>query len=307
MDLRIFVEPQQGATYSDQLAVARRAEECGYGAFFRSDHFLAMGREGLPGPTDAWTTLAGLARETSTIRLGTLVTSVTFRHPGVLAVQVAQVDEMSGGRVEFGLGSGWFADEHSATGVPFPDTPTRFDQLEEALAIITGLWETPVGETFCHDGAHWPITNSPALPKPTQQRIPLVMGGMGKRRTPELAARYATEFNLPFHPMEETRRQFDNVAAAVTAAGRRPEELVWSNALVLCAGSTDQEVARRASAIGREVDELRQNGLCGSPAEIVERLGQWAAQGTQRVYLQVLDMSDLDHLDLVASEVMPQL
>ena len=145
MELRIFTEPQQGATYDDLLAVARRAEELGFDAFFRSDHYLTMGGDGLPGPTDAWVTLAGLARETSRIRLGTLVTSATFRLPGPLAISVAQVDQMSGGRVELGLGAGWFEDEHTAYGIPFPPLGERFDRLEEQLAIITGLWSTPAG------------------------------------------------------------------------------------------------------------------------------------------------------------------
>ncbi|WP_447646153.1 LLM class flavin-dependent oxidoreductase [Nocardioides zeae] len=145
MDLRIFTEPQQGATYDDLLAVAQETERLGFDAFFRSDHYLHMSGDGLPGPTDAWTTLAGLARETSTIRLGTLMTSATFRHPGVLAIQVAQVDQMSGGRVELGLGAGWFEGEHAAYGIPFPDTRERFDRYAEQLEIVTGLWATPEG------------------------------------------------------------------------------------------------------------------------------------------------------------------
>ena len=166
MDLRIFTEPQQGASYDDLLAVARTAEELGFDAFFRSDHYLKMGDvSGEPGPTDAWITLAGLARDTSTIRLGTLVTPVTFRLPGPLAVSVAQVDAMSGGRVELGIGTGWFDDEHTAYGIPFPPFGERFDMLEEQLSIITGLWETPIGETFSFDGTHYQVTDSPALPE----------------------------------------------------------------------------------------------------------------------------------------------
>src|SRR3954466_7546704 len=138
MELRIFTEPQQGATYDDLLAVAATAEELGFGAFFRSDHYLTMGGDGLPGPTDAWTTLAGLARETRTIRLGTLVSSMTFRLPGILAITAAQVDQMSGGRIELGIGSGWYEAEHTAYGIPFPSTRERFDRLEESVEIIAG-------------------------------------------------------------------------------------------------------------------------------------------------------------------------
>ena len=309
MDLRIFTEPQQGATYGQQLAMARRAEECGYSAFFRSDHLLAMGDgDGRPGPTDTWTTLAGLARETLTIRLGTLVTSATFRHPGMLAVQVAQVDEMSGGRVELGLGAGWFEAEHAAYGIPFPErVGERFDRLEEQLAVITGLWETPVGERFSFDGKHYQLTDSPALPKPEQDAVPIVIGGKGRKRTPELVARYGSEFNLPFVSVEESAEKFENVRAVAREHDRDPATITMSNALVLCAGATWDELTRRSEAIGRDLAELRENGLAGSPAEIVDTIGRYAEAGSQRIYLQVLDLSDLDHLDLVASEVIPQL
>ncbi len=306
MELRIFTEPQQGADYDTLARVAKTAEDLGYGAFFRSDHYLAMGgADGLPGPTDAWITLAGLARETSTIRLGTLVTAATFRLPGPLAIQVAQVDQMSGGRVEFGLGTGWFAEEHAAYGIPFPDN--RFARLEEQLAVITGLWATKPGETFSHDGAHYRLTDSPALPKPAQDPVPVVIGGHGTTRTPRLAARYAAEFNMPFASLEDSARQFDRVRAAAVERGRAPEDLVYSNALVACVGRTDAEVARRAAAIGREVDELKANGLAGSPAEVVDKIGRYAEIGARRIYLQILDLDDLAHLELVAAQVRTQL
>ena len=306
MELCVFTEPQQGATYDDLLAVARRAEEVGFDAFFRSDHYLAMGTDGLPGPTDAWLTLAALARETSTIRLGTLMTSATFRLPGPLAISVAQVDQMSGGRVELGIGAGWYEAEHAAYGIPFPDTGERFDRFEEALAVITGLWDTPAAETFDFDGTHVQVHDSPALPKPVQTpRPPIIIGGKGKKRTPALTARYADEFNVPFDSVETTRQLFARVRAACGEAGRDADELVYSNALVLCVGKDEAELARRAEAIGRGVDDLRETGLAGTPQEVVDRLGAYAATGSTRAYLQVLDLADLDHLDLVASEVMP--
>ncbi|RAO05433.1 Alkanesulfonate monooxygenase [Micromonospora noduli] len=309
MELRIFTEPQQGATYDQLLAVARCAEDAGYGAFFRSDHYLMMGDvSGEPGPTDAWTTLAGLARETSRIRLGTLMTAATFRLPGPLAITVAQVDQMSGGRVELGIGTGWYAEEHSAYGIPFPPLAERFDRLEEQLAVITGLWATPPGERFDHDGRYYPVRDSPALPKPVQQpRPPILLGGTGPKRTPRLAARYADEFNLPFASVPDTAAQFDRVRAACAEIGRDPAGMVWSNALVLCCGRDDAEVARRAAAIGREPDELRANGLAGTPAEVLDTIGRYAEIGSERLYLQVLDLSDLEHLELVASEVMAKL
>ncbi|MFB7618711.1 LLM class F420-dependent oxidoreductase [Kitasatospora sp. NPDC056181] len=307
MDLRIFTEPQQGASYDTLLRVARTAEELGtFSAFFRSDHYLKMGGvSGLPGPTDAWITLAGLARDTSTIRLGTLMTAATFRLPGVLAIQVAQVDAMSGGRVEFGLGAGWYEEEHTAYGIPFPKE--KFGRLEEQLAIVTGLWATKPGDTFDFEGRYYRLTDSPALPKPVQERIPVLVGGTGPTRTPALAARFADEFNMPFTSVEESAAQFGRVRAAVEQAGRQPDDLVYSNALVACVGRDDAEVARRAAAIGREVGELKANGLAGTPDEVVEKLGRYAAVGTGRVYLQILDLDDLDHLELIASRVAPQL
>ncbi|MEH0937182.1 LLM class F420-dependent oxidoreductase [Micromonospora psammae] len=309
MELRIFTEPQQGASYDQLLAVARAAEDAGYGAFFRSDHYLKMGAvSGDPGPTDAWTTLAGLARDTSRIRLGTLMTAATFRLPGPLAITVAQVDQMSGGRVELGIGTGWYAEEHTAYGIPFPSLGERFDRLAEQLAVITGLWETPSGKTFDFAGTYYPVTGSPALPKPLQQpRPPVLLGGMGPKRTPRLAARYADEFNLPFASVEDSAAQFGRVREACAAIGRDSATMRWSNALVLCCGRDDAEVARRAAAIGREPDELRENGLAGTPAEVVDKIGRYAGVGSERIYLQLLDLADLDHLELVAAEVMPQL
>ncbi|HEY3503624.1 MAG TPA: LLM class F420-dependent oxidoreductase [Actinocatenispora sp.] len=309
MRLRVFTEPQQGATYDDLLRVARRTEECGYDAFFRSDHYLRMGEvSGAPGPTDAWITLAGLARETSRIRLGTLMSAATFRLPGPLAVAVAQVDQMSGGRVEFGLGSGWYAEEHEAYGIGFPALGERFERYAEQLAIITGLWETPPGKTFSYAGRHYTLTDAPGLVQPAQSpRPPVLIGGSGKRRTPALAARYADEFNVPFSSVEDTGRLFDGVRQACRDAARDPASMVYSAAQVLCCGASDAELRRRADAIGRDLTELRTNGLAGSPAEIVDKIGTYAERGTSRMYLQMLDLSDLDHLDLVAAEVLPQL
>jgi F420-dependent oxidoreductase-like protein len=304
MELRIFTEPQQGATYDDLLAVALEAERLGFDAFFRSDHYLAMGVDGLPGPSDAWVTLAGLARDTTTIRLGTMMTSATFRHPGPLAISVANVDQMSGGRVELGIGAGWFEEEHAKYGIPFPSTGERFDVLEDSLAIITGLWATEGG--FSYDGHRYQVTDSPGLPKPVQAKPPVIIGGRGARRTPALTAQYADEFNLPFVDEAVTETQFARVREACEQRDRDPGDLVYSNALVLCVGADDDEVARRAEAIGREPDELRENGLAGTPDEVLDKIGRYAALGSQRLYLQVLDLSDLDHLRLVAAEVLPQ-
>jgi F420-dependent oxidoreductase-like protein len=307
--LRIFTEPQQGASYDDQLAVAREAEALGFDAFFRSDHYLWMGDTlGYPGPTDSWVTLAGLARETERIRLGTLVSAATFRLPGPLAISVAQVDAMSGGRVELGLGSAWFDDEHAAYGIPFPPLGERFERLEEQLAIVTGLWETEPGERFSFAGRHYQLTDSPALPKPVQSpRPPVIIGGWGKARTPRIAARFANEFNVPFPLLKDFRPAVDAVTAACEAAGRDPGSMTFSAAVVVCCGEDEDAYRRRAAAIGRDPGELRGNGAAGTVAEVVERLSAFADTGAERLYLQVLDLHDLDHLRLIAAEVAPAL
>jgi F420-dependent oxidoreductase-like protein len=309
VDYRVFVEPQQGASYSDQLNVAQTAESLGFSGFFRSDHYLAMSGDGLPGPTDSWVTLGAIARETSSIRLGTLVTSATFRHPGPLAVAVAQVDEMSNGRVDLGLGTGWFEREHLAYAIPFPPSGERFARLTEQLEIITGLWTAPVGETFDYAGAHYAINHSPALPKPVQRpHPPIIIGGLGARRTPALAATFADEFNVPFASLDTVKTQFQRVRGAVDSVGRTTDSMTYSAAFVVCAGRDTAETARRAAAIGRDLDELRSNSpLVGTPDEIVQQLGRFAEIGVQRVYLQLLDISDMEQLQLFASEVMRQL
>ncbi|WP_141583555.1 LLM class F420-dependent oxidoreductase [Actinomadura sp. WMMA1423] len=304
MRLRIFTEPQQGATYETQLAVAKAAEDLGFDAFFRSDHYVKMGDvSGDPGPTDSWITLGALARETSRIRLGTLVTAGTFRYPGPLAISVAQVDQMSGGRVDLGLGTGWFEEEHTAYGIPFPSLGERFERLEEQLQILKGLWGTPAGETYSFSGEHYTLTDSPALPKPARPGgPPIIIGGFGAKRTPRLAAAHADEYNVPFHKVEQTGGAFDRVRAACAEAGRT-EPIVYSAAQVVCCGRDEAEVRRRAEAIGREVPELRENGLAGTPQELVDKIGKFGELGAECLYLQVLDMRDLEHLELLASEV----
>jgi len=300
MRLAVFIEPQLGASYTDQLRIAQHAEELGFEAFFRSDHFLTMGGDGLPGPTDSWATLAAIAVQTSRIRLGTLLTSATFRHPGLLAISVAQVDQMSGGRVELGLGAGWFEAEHTAYGVPFPPVRERFERLDEQLAIVTGLWTTPPGERFSFHGKHYELADSPALPKPAQSpRPPVIVGGHGKRRTPELAARYADEFNVPFGTVDGTGAAYLRVREACAQARR--DEPVFSAAQTIAVGRTDAEAKRRSEAIGS------QPPLYGTPGQVAEQIGRFAELGATRMFLQILDLSDLDHLDVIAGELAPLL
>lgn len=307
MEYCLFTEPQQGASYDDQLRFAQLGEQLGFDGYFRSDHYLRMGEgDPLPGPTDAWTTLAGLARETSRIRLGTLVSSVTYRHPGVLAIQVAQVDAMSGGRVELGLGTGWFEREHLAYGIPFP--AKRFGLLEEQLDIVTGLWATPADQTFSFEGAHHRLADAPALPKPVQERIPVIVGGAGPRRTPELAARFATEFNIGFRPEHEIAEKFAGVRAACERIGRDPDSLKLSVALPTLAAASAADLDRRAANIGRTVDELRgDTNIVGDRDDIVAKVERIVALGAQRVYLQLMDLRDLEQVAYLGEDVLPHL
>ena len=319
MELTVFAAPaSRSALYEQHLQLAQAAEKCGYAGFVRGDHYWG---EDPPGSTDAWLTMAGLARETSTIRLGVLVTAATFRHPGPLAIQVAQVDQMSGGRIDFGLGAGWYEPEHRFYGIPFPPIEERFDRLEESLAVITGLWRTPVGDRFSHHGKHFRLDDSPALPKPCQPGgPPIIIGGAGTRRTPALAARYADEFNHqpgrtdiadPFSGIPRgvagADAQFKRVRRACRAVNRDPGDLRLSSTLTLCCGRTDAEVAARAAAIDRSVEQLSQGGGAGSPAQLVDNFGRYAEAGASRIHMMIRDIDDLDHLELVASEVMPQL
>lgn len=308
MEYCVFTEPQQGASYDDQLRFAQEAERLGFAGYFRSDHYLPMGEwfDGMPGPTDAWTTLAGLARETTTLRLGTLVSSVTYRPPGILAIQVAQVDQMSGGRAELGLGTGWYEREHSALGIPFP--PKRFGLLEEQLEIVTGLWATPVGDTYSFAGEHYSLTDAPGLPKPVQERMPLIVGGGGPSRTPALAARFATEFNIGFVGESVIREKFDGVRAAAEAIDRDPDSLAYSVALPTVVGATAADRARRAAAIGTTPEEFANDAnVFGSAQQAIDKAGRIAELGAGRLYFQTVDMTDLDHLEYLGTEVLPHL
>ena len=302
MDFRIFIEPQQGTTYDRILALAAHAESLGFNGFFTSDHYLKMGAaDGLPGPTDAWTTLAGLARDTSNIRLGTLVSPVTFRHLGSLAISVAQIDQMSEGRVELGLGAGWYEEEHKAQGLPFPDIATRFDLLEESLEVLNAIWNLEKGEFFNYQGKRVQFENSMGLPKPKQEPgPPIIMGGIGQRRTPNLVAKYASEYNTPFVSPDTFASLVGVVKDKCVELGRNPKDLIYSCAQVFCCGDEETIFSKRALTIGREVGELRVNGLAGTPDEVIRRAEEFKQNGCDRLYLQILDDCDLEHLDLAA-------
>jgi F420-dependent oxidoreductase-like protein len=253
-------------------------------------------------------TLAAIARETTRIRLGTLVTPVTFRFPGPLAIQVAQADEMSGGRVELGLGAGWYDAEHAAYAIPFPPTGDRFAMLEEQLEIVTGLWKTPAGEQYSFAGAHHSVVDSPALPKPVQQPgPPIVIGGWGTKRTPRLAARYAAEFNMPFAPVSYFREGCDHVRAACEAIGRDPATMKFTVATVVSVGTNEDDFRRRAVASGQDPDQMRAGAAAGTPDEVVERIREFEREGAQTVYLQYHTLDDPDHLELIGTEVLPKI
>ena len=313
MDLRIFTEPQQGASHADLLAVARAARDGGFSAFFRSDHVLAMGDgSGLPGPSESFVNLGAIAAQVPDIRLGTLVTSATFRHPSMTAIAVAQIDDISGGRMELGLGSGWFEAEHKAYGLDFGNSfGQRFDRLTEQLEIITGLWATTIGGTFDHSGKHYTLAGAPGLPKPVQTdttgtpRVPIIIGGHGPRRTPLLAARFADEFNVGFADLEVSSRQLDRVRNACEAVDRDPGSMAYSVANVVCVGENEAEFVRRAAAIGRTASQVRESPFAGTVTEVTDTIGIWGETGVQRAYLQVLDLSDLEHIDLIGAEILP--
>jgi F420-dependent oxidoreductase-like protein len=301
----VMIAPQQGASYEDQLAAARASEAGGFSDFVRSDHYLAFSTTGLPGPTDSWITLAGLARETARVRLGTMVSAATFRLPGPLAIAVAQVDTMSGGRVTLALGAGWAEEEHRAYGIPFPPPTERFERLEEQLAIITGIWATPIGETFAFEGAHYQLVDCPALPKPVQHpRPPVIVGGTGPRRTPALAARFADEFNLPpFQGPAATGEAFRHVRDACEAVGRDPATLELSVTLTTVCGTDRAEVERRGAASPPQFESA---DLSGTPDQVVEQLAAYRDVGATRAYFRVLDLRDVEQIALLGEAVVPQ-
>jgi F420-dependent oxidoreductase-like protein len=303
--LRVLMEPRHGARYAEILALALATEEAGYDAFFRSDHLMGVDpNDPSYCPTDCWTTLGGLARDTSRVRLGSLVTPVTFREPGLLAAIVAAVDDMSGGRVELGLGTGWYEREHNAFGIPFPPRAERFDRLEEQLAVITGLWSGP---GFSFAGTHYRVADNRTPPRPAQRpHPPIIVGGSGPKRTPAIAARFAMEFNGALTAAGGAaglRERFAGFARACEAIGRDPAGARRSAVLPVACGATQAETDRRAAVIGSEL--MRANAAIGSPAEVTERIGELAEAGADTVYLHIYDIHDLDHIALIGAEVLP--
>jgi F420-dependent oxidoreductase-like protein len=311
MRYALMTEPQQGLSYEEILSVARSAEEAGIEAFFRSDHYASFpGEGGLP-TTDAWATLAGLARETSTIRLGVLVSPVTFRLPGNLAKVIQTVDEMSGGRLEAGFGAGWNEDEHAQLGIPFPSIGERYDMLEEQMAIIHGLWTEPDGWTY--EGSHWQVRGSKAhgeIGRAGRRHPHIVFGGKGGPRLAALVARYGDEFNLNSASPDDAPPAYARVRAAAKEIGRDPDEIVYSAMTGVLVAETDDDLRSRVAdllaALGLgDVDgdawlsERRKRWIMGTPDEALERVQALAANGTQRIMLQDFIPRDLDHVRLL--------
>ncbi|MBJ87516.1 MAG: LLM class F420-dependent oxidoreductase [Acidimicrobiaceae bacterium] len=309
MKIRIFTEPQQGAGYQRLSTLATHAEDLGFDGFFVSDHYHVMGdADPRMGPTDALTTLAGLARDTNEIRLGTLVCASTFRNPGRLAVISAEIDQMSQGRLELGIGAGWFDREHAALGIEFPPLKTRFDRMEDQLEILRLFRDTPAEKSFDFEGMTVALQDCPALPKAVQAPgIPIIIGGGGPKRTPNLAARFADEFNLPFRPPDSFREQVGRVSQVCESIGRDPESIIFSVAQVVCVSDSEKEFTKRAERIGRSPTELRESGVAGMPDEAVSRILAFQEAGATRIYLQVLDEDDLDHVTFIAESIAPLL
>ncbi len=307
MRVRVLLEPRYGATYDQLAAMARTAEEAGFDAFFRSDHYLGIDADDTSlVPTDSWTTIGGLARETSVVRLGTLMTAATFRHPGQLAVEVATADAMSGGRVELGIGTGWYEREHRYFGLPFPPTGERFDRLEEALAIVTGLWTTPPGERFSFEGRHWRIDGCANFPRSSQRPRPrIIVGGVGPKRTPRIAARYADEFNAALSGSDSG--VVDNFRRICEEMGRDPATVTISTVVPVSCGTSQEEAEMRRDRLGDAGRRLLAAGVVGTPNDVIARVEASRTLGADVVYFHVYDGEDLDHIRLLGAEVVPAL
>lgn len=299
----VVCQPQFGATYDDQLALALEVEQAGFDAFFRSDHYLSPRGTGEPGPTDAWVTLGALARETKRIRLGTLMTAASFRNPVLLAMQVAQVDQMSRGRVEFGVGAGWYQKEHEAMGIAFPSPSERMDRFEEQLQVLRLLWTSPPDQTIDHHGRHYAFSGATGLPKPWSPSGPrVIVGGTGPKRTPMIAARYADEYNVPYLPPDRVGRLYDRVRECCVRLGREPNTPARSVTIAVVTGASAGDVERRVGALGGR-DALAGRAIIGMPDECVRRLREFLDVGAERLHVQLFDLRDLDLVRVLGAEV----
>jgi F420-dependent oxidoreductase-like protein len=303
-----MIEGQEDVTWEDWMALARACERLGFEALFRSDHYLSVGGAVQRGSLDAWSTVSALAAVTSKLRLGTLVSPATFRHPSVLAKNAVTADHVSGGRIELGIGTGWNQAEHRAYGFPFPSMRERMDRLAEQLEIITRSWQEGA---FSYSGEHWSVKELDARPKPVQSPLPLLMGGGAMPRGAALAARYAAEYNVLYIGPDEAAAARGRLAFACRSADRDPATLSLSLMHGFLIGADDAELAERARKLGEwngrptDLDDVRRSWIAGTPDAVIARLRAYAGAGVERVMLQHLQHDDLDTVRLVGRDVIP--
>ena len=316
MDVCLMIEGQEGVTWDQWVDLARACERHGFEGLFRSDHYLAFDHPSERGALDPWATISALAAVTERIRLGTMVSPVTFRHPANLAKMVVTADHISGGRVELGMGAGWFEEEHRAFGFKFPEVRERMDMLAEQVEIVHGLWGG-AGEVFSFAGTHYQLDACPALPRPHQDpHPPLIMGGRAGPRSAALAARWADEYDVVYVDPFEAKERVDRVSAACEAIDRDPGTVRRSLLTKTIVGADEAEVRRRAAELmaWQEEDgdadvfleDLRGTHVVGTPDQVLERLAEFAAAGIQRVLVHQLVHTDLDQVELIGREIVPE-
>lgn len=311
----VMLEPQEGGTYDEMAALALKAEALGFGGFFRSDHYHPMNVPLESDSSDAWAVLAGLARDTRRIRLGTMVSPMTFHYPGEFAKLVATIDQMSGGRIEVGMGAGWFEKEHVAYGLPFPDAKGRMDRLEDALEICTRLWSDGVGHSY--EGKQFSIKDAPGYPKPAQRpHPPIIIGGGGARRTPRLAARFADEWNT-FGGLNQFNTRKQRLLDACAAVGRDPSTIRLSSAGVTIVGVDEQDLRRRVQIrldhnnqkddVDEWIKTMQGDGwYVGTVDQVAEQVRALKAAGCTRWYFQLVPVNDYGMLEIIAKELAPR-
>ena len=311
----VMIEPQEGGTYDEILALAQKAESLGFEGFFRSDHYHPMNVPLESDSSDAWAVLAGLARDTKRVRLGTMISPMTFRYPGEFAKVVATIDQMSGGRIEVGMGGGWFEKEHVAYGLPFPDAKGRLDILEDSLEICTRLWSDGVGHTY--EGRAFSIKDAPGYPKPAQRpHPPIIIGGGGPKRTPRLAAQFGDEFNI-FGGISTFNTRKARLLEACKTVGRDPSEIKLTSACVTIVGTDEADLKRRVQirldhngqkdAAADWIATMRKDGwLVGTVDQVAEQVNELKAAGSQRIYFQLVPVNDHGMLEIIANDLAPK-
>jgi F420-dependent oxidoreductase-like protein len=316
MQVCLMIEGQEGVTWDQWVTLAAASEEFGFDALFRSDHYLSFSHPAERGTLDAWATISALASRTSRIRLGTLVSPVTFRHPSVLAKSVVTADHASGGRVELGMGAGWHEEEHTAYGFPFPPVPERFDILEEQVEIVHRLWDRKE-DVVTFEGKHYQLQGCHALPKPLQHpHPPLIIGGQGGERSVRMAVRWADEYNTHAKSPQQCRELRDRLIKACEGAGRDPDEFHFSLMTFTLVGADRHELELRAARLLKQrgdstepatwLASLGPDRLAGTPEWVLERLAGYSEAGVERIMMQHLLHDDLEALALIGAEIIPE-